>query len=156
MSGNPAVKPSKKVYAYLLIDVAEERDPNIDTTGYVPQDPPGRGTITLREDNPGTGTHPFIFEDGPIKFICSGVYIGTGEENDDGAIVFDWGVTSLINLIAIGGNADNTLRRMVHEFADQMKAKIEEEMMPGKLIADTPARIIKAIDELEKSFFSRR
>jgi len=45
---------------------------------------------------------------------------------------------------------------MVHEFADQMKAKIEEEMTPGKLIADTPARIIKAIDELEKSFFSRR
>ena len=155
MGGNPAATSPKKVTAYLLVDVAMEQDEKIDTGTYVPADPPMPGTITIREDNPGLGTHVFIFEDGPYKFVSSGVYIGSGEEQPGGGISFDWGVTRVIQLIAAGAEAEKLSKRMVHEFADQAKSKIEEVCHPQTL-RTTHEAITKAIDDLERGFFKVR
>ena len=72
-SGNPAAEKLERIYAYLVLDVIVELAEGIDPGQYRPE-PIEAGTMLLRYDSPGTGSHSFVFEDGPFKTIVTAVY----------------------------------------------------------------------------------
>lgn len=156
MSGNPAARKPEKLYAYLLFDVIREVKDGVDIGSYVPAGEPVEGEITLRSDFPGTGTHAFRFEDGPITWHASGVYVGTGETVGE-VVEFDLGVKKLLNLIAIGSNAEEILKQQIHDVLDKVKEVVESTVMAlprtTERDEDLLGDVLRAIDKLEKDLW---
>ena len=139
----------KKLHAYLVIDVLREINDLIDIGSYESPAEPHVGDVITRDDFPGTGMHPFTFEDGPLKWIATGQYVASGVENSDGDANFDFGASRVLNLIAFAMQAEETTKNLVHGAFDLVRASLERN-------AGTDAeQMIPEVDKIEKHFWSR-
>ncbi len=148
VSGNPAKKAPEKVHAYLLLDVIVEQQEGVDVGDYAPQKMEA-GEMMLRFDFPGTGTHSFVFEDGPFKTIATGVYVATATVIGDEPPIFDYGNGKIMNLVSLGLESEKILKDQIHEVLDRVKAIVDEKLHGGG------DEIIVAIDSLETSLWRK-
>lgn len=113
------------VTAYLVHSVlVDKASPSISLEG---AEIPEVGQVLLRAGRPGTGLREFQIDLDIAQVYWVGIYLGVGKadvEND--AVTFDEGVQRLLNLIAVGQDAEETLKREVSDAIDQAKAVVEE------------------------------
>ena len=134
---------TERVHVYVVLDPHVQLPDGLE---HLDVDAPvSQGDIFTQEQRIDPGA-PGIVEHGPAKIVFQPGYLGAWGVNDDGQPAFPTSTARIIELLTIGTEQEQLLRKQLHAAFDQVKEYAESLKMDDDVRHDLFVRM----DQIEK------